>query len=144
MTSEESRDSEEESEYMIPSSRPVLPPITAPLVVESQPVLRHPQPQPLLSLQTQNQASAHNSRYSKTLCESTEITLAIGVILFVTISVIVGCCYRLPLELEDGPQMYEAMYNIQSRSQQARDSGILLSILNLYATFIQTCHDFSL
>ena len=40
--------------------------------------------------------------------------------------------------------MYEAMYNIQSRSQQARDSGILLSILNLSATFMQTCNDFSL
>lgn len=40
--------------------------------------------------------------------------------------------------------MYEAMYNIQSRSQQARDSGIFLSILNLSATFMQTCHDFGL
>ena len=60
------------------------------------------------------------------------------------ISVVVVCRYRLTLELEDGPLMYEAMYNIQSRSQQARDSGILLSILNLSATFMQTCNDFSL
>uniref|UniRef100_A0A3Q1BYY2 E3 ubiquitin-protein ligase CBL n=1 Tax=Amphiprion ocellaris TaxID=80972 RepID=A0A3Q1BYY2_AMPOC len=35
---EEARDSEEESEYMIPSSRPVLPPITAPPVGETPPV----------------------------------------------------------------------------------------------------------
>ena len=41
-------------------------------------------------------------------------------------------------ELEDGPQMYEAMYNIQSRSNQARDSGISHYILNLSATFMQT------
>lgn len=30
-------------------------------------------------------------------------------------------------ELEDGPQMYEAMYNIQARSQQAIDSGIIFA-----------------
>uniref|UniRef100_A0A8C4EU21 E3 ubiquitin-protein ligase CBL n=1 Tax=Dicentrarchus labrax TaxID=13489 RepID=A0A8C4EU21_DICLA len=52
---EESRDSEEESEYMIPSSRPILPPITAPPVGETPPVPRHPQP--LSALQTQTQAS---------------------------------------------------------------------------------------
>ncbi|XP_070684877.1 E3 ubiquitin-protein ligase CBL [Pempheris klunzingeri] len=91
VTGEEARDSEEESEYMIPSSRPVLPPITAPPVGETPPVPRPPQPQPLSTLQTQAQASTLNSR----------LTLA---------------------ELEDGPQMYEAMYNIQARSQQARDS----------------------
>lgn len=76
---------------MIPSSRPVLPPITAPTVGESPPVLRPPQPQPLSALQTQTQPSTLNSR----------VALA---------------------ELEDGPLMYEAMYNIQGRSQQARDS----------------------
>lgn len=76
---------------MIPSSRPVLPPITAPPVAETPPVPRAPQPQPISALQTQSQASTLNS--------------------------------RLPVaEHEDGPQMYEAMYNIQSRSQQARDS----------------------
>lgn len=91
---EEARDSEEESEYMIPSSRPVLPPIAAPSVGEVPPVPRPALPQPPPpppSLHTQSQASPLNSR----------LTLA---------------------ELEDGPQMYEAMYNIQSRSQQARDS----------------------
>lgn len=86
VTGDEARDSEEESEYMIPSSRPVLPPISAPSV-ETPPIPRHPQPQPLSALQTLTQASSLNSR----------LTLA---------------------ELEDGPQMYEAMYNIQ----QARDS----------------------
>ncbi|KAK9520835.1 hypothetical protein VZT92_020695 [Zoarces viviparus] len=91
VTGEEARDSEEESEYMIPSSRPVLPPITAPPVGETPPVPRPPQPQSLAALQTQTQATALNSR----------LTMA---------------------ELEDGPQMYEAMYNIQAMSQQARDS----------------------
>ncbi|XP_074535066.1 E3 ubiquitin-protein ligase CBL [Halichoeres trimaculatus] len=91
VSGEEARDSEEESEYMIPSSRPVLPPITAAPIVETPPVPRPPQPQPISALQTQAQTSTHNSL----------LTLA---------------------ELEDGPQMYEAMYNIQSRSQQARDS----------------------
>lgn len=88
VTGDEARDSEEESEYMIPSSRPVLPPITAPPVGENPPISRPPQP--LSALQTQTQASALNSR----------MALA---------------------ELEDGPQMYEAMYNIQARSQ-ATDS----------------------
>uniref|UniRef100_A0A8C9YM48 E3 ubiquitin-protein ligase CBL n=1 Tax=Sander lucioperca TaxID=283035 RepID=A0A8C9YM48_SANLU len=50
---EEARDSEEESEYMIPSSRPVLPPITAPPVGETPPVPRPQQPQALSALQTQ-------------------------------------------------------------------------------------------
>lgn len=85
---------------MVPSSRPVLHPITAPPVGEIQPVPRPPQPQPLSALQTQTQASTLNSRYS-----DHSMTLA---------------------ELEDGPQMYEAMYNIQARSQQARDSGIVI------------------
>lgn len=62
VTGEEARDSEEESEYMIPSSRPVLPPITAPPVGESPPVLRPSQP--LSALQTQTQVSTLNSRYS--------------------------------------------------------------------------------
>ncbi len=100
VTGEEARDSEEESEYMIPSSRPLLPPITAPPVGEIQPGLRPPQHQPLSALLTQTQASTLNSRYS-----DHSVTLA---------------------ELEDGPQMYEAMYNIQARSQQGRDSGILI------------------
>ncbi|KAG7479749.1 E3 ubiquitin-protein ligase CBL [Solea senegalensis] len=88
---DEARDSEEESEYMIPSSRPVLPPITASAVGETPPVPRPPQSQALSALQTQTQAFSLNSR------------LAVA-------------------ELEDGPQMYEAMYNIQARAQQARDS----------------------
>uniref|UniRef100_A0A672ZQC4 E3 ubiquitin-protein ligase CBL n=1 Tax=Sphaeramia orbicularis TaxID=375764 RepID=A0A672ZQC4_9TELE len=71
VTGDEARDSEEESEYMIPSSRPVLPPITAPPVGENPPISR-----------------------------PSQMALA---------------------ELEDGPQMYEAMYNIQARSQ-ATDS----------------------
>uniref|UniRef100_A0A3Q1BJ36 E3 ubiquitin-protein ligase CBL n=1 Tax=Amphiprion ocellaris TaxID=80972 RepID=A0A3Q1BJ36_AMPOC len=54
---EEARDSEEESEYMIPSSRPVLPPITAPPVGETPPVPRPPQPQSLSALHTQTQPS---------------------------------------------------------------------------------------
>ncbi|XP_061637079.1 E3 ubiquitin-protein ligase CBL isoform X1 [Phyllopteryx taeniolatus] len=91
VTAEEARDSEEESEYMIPSSRPVLPPITPPLMGESPPVSRPPQPQSLFSLHTQTQAIAFSLRS----------TLA---------------------ELEDVPPMYEAMYNIQATSQQARDS----------------------
>ncbi|KAK2847194.1 hypothetical protein Q5P01_010193 [Channa striata] len=89
VTGEEARDSEEDSEYMIPSSRPVLPPITASTIGEMAPV---PRPlQPISSLPTQTQVSTLSSR----------LTLA---------------------ELEDGPQMYEAMYNVQARSQQARDS----------------------
>uniref|UniRef100_A0A3Q2Z5N1 E3 ubiquitin-protein ligase CBL n=1 Tax=Hippocampus comes TaxID=109280 RepID=A0A3Q2Z5N1_HIPCM len=70
-TGEESRDSEEESEYMIPSSRPILPAVASPPMGESPPV----------------------SRSSPTLTE-----------------------------LEDGLPMYEAMYNIQARSQEASDS----------------------
>uniref|UniRef100_A0A3Q2YJB8 E3 ubiquitin-protein ligase CBL n=1 Tax=Hippocampus comes TaxID=109280 RepID=A0A3Q2YJB8_HIPCM len=68
-TGEESRDSEEESEYMIPSSRPILPAVASPPMGESPPVSR-----PTLT------------------------------------------------ELEDGLPMYEAMYNIQARSQEASDS----------------------
>uniref|UniRef100_A0A672GUF9 E3 ubiquitin-protein ligase CBL n=1 Tax=Salarias fasciatus TaxID=181472 RepID=A0A672GUF9_SALFA len=59
---DEARDSEEESEYMIPSSRPVLPPITAPAVGEIPPVPRPQPPQPPSSLQTQSQASPLSSR----------------------------------------------------------------------------------
>uniref|UniRef100_A0A665VDE4 E3 ubiquitin-protein ligase CBL n=1 Tax=Echeneis naucrates TaxID=173247 RepID=A0A665VDE4_ECHNA len=51
---EEARDSEEESEYMIPSSRPALPPIMAAPLGETPPVPRPPQPQPP-ALQTQSQ-----------------------------------------------------------------------------------------
>ncbi|XP_049582605.1 E3 ubiquitin-protein ligase CBL isoform X2 [Syngnathus scovelli] len=90
-TGEEARDSEEESEYMIPSSRPVLPPIAAPPMVESPPVSRPPQPQSVFAIQTQTQAIAFNPR-------------------------------PILAELEDGPPMYEAMYNIQARPQQAQDS----------------------
>ncbi|XP_010792107.1 E3 ubiquitin-protein ligase CBL-like [Notothenia coriiceps] len=74
---------------MIPSSRPVLPPVTATPVGELPPVPRPSQPPS--ALQTQTQASALTS--------------------------------RLPMAgVEDGPQMYEAMYDIQARAQQARDS----------------------
>ncbi|KAM9813175.1 E3 ubiquitin-protein ligase CBL isoform X2 [Syngnathus typhle] len=90
-TGEEVRDSEEESEYMIPSSRPVLPPIVAPPMVESPPVSRPPQPQSVFAIQTQTQAIAFNPR-------------------------------PIVAELEDGPPMYEAMYNIQARPQEAQDS----------------------
>ncbi|XP_017288860.1 E3 ubiquitin-protein ligase CBL isoform X2 [Kryptolebias marmoratus] len=83
---EEPCDSEEDSEYMIPSSRPIV----APPVGEPLPVPRPPQPQPLSVLQAPAQPSALNS--------------------------------RLTLAAEDGPISYEAMYNIQLRSQQARDS----------------------
>uniref|UniRef100_A0A667XSD7 E3 ubiquitin-protein ligase CBL n=1 Tax=Myripristis murdjan TaxID=586833 RepID=A0A667XSD7_9TELE len=77
VTGEEAGDSEEESEYMIPSSRPVLPLMTPTPAGETPPLPRPPQPQALL---------------------------------------------------EDGPQMYEAMYNIQAQAltsslpHQARDS----------------------
>lgn len=60
MTGEEARDSDEESDYMVPSSRPVLPPIAAPPpVVDAPAVPRHPQ----ATLQIQTQASTLNSRY---------------------------------------------------------------------------------
>lgn len=64
VTGEEARDSEEESEYMIPSSRPVLPPITTPSV-ETTPIPRPPQPQPPPALQTQSQTLTLNSRCSR-------------------------------------------------------------------------------
>lgn len=60
---EEVRDSEEESEYMIPSSRPILPPIAAPPVGEIPAVPRHSQPHSLLTAQTQSTASSLSSRY---------------------------------------------------------------------------------
>ncbi|XP_033832400.1 E3 ubiquitin-protein ligase CBL [Periophthalmus magnuspinnatus] len=85
LSADETRDNGEESEYMIPSSRPVLPPITTPSAAESPPVPRPPQPVP------QTQAATLNSRIALT-------------------------------DLEDGPQTYEAMYNIQAKSQQATDS----------------------
>ncbi|KAM9317684.1 E3 ubiquitin-protein ligase CBL [Pholidichthys leucotaenia] len=92
VTGEEGCDGNEESEYMIPSSRPVLPPIPAPISgAETPPVPRPPQPQPISALQTQTQSSTLNSRLGLS-------------------------------ETEDGPLMYEAMYNVQSRSQHARDS----------------------
>lgn len=124
VTGEETRDSEEESEYMIPSSRPVLPP--TPPTGELPQVPRPPQPQPVSALQTQTQVSTVGSRYLKhsvnlqPAAHLYEITLVIAVLCLLSF-----CCCRLTLaELEDGPQMYEAMYNVQSRSQQARDSGI--------------------
>lgn len=63
VTGEEAHESDEESEYMIPSSRPVLPPITAPPAGETPSVLRPPLP--LAALQTQTQATALNLRYSR-------------------------------------------------------------------------------
>uniref|UniRef100_H3CQS3 E3 ubiquitin-protein ligase CBL n=1 Tax=Tetraodon nigroviridis TaxID=99883 RepID=H3CQS3_TETNG len=72
---EESRVSDEESEYMIPTSRPILLPVTTPPVGELPAVPRHSQP------------------------------LALA-------------------DLEDGPQTYEAMYNIQAGAQQAIDSAM--------------------
>lgn len=78
---EEACDSEEDAEYMIPSSRPIaVQPVPDTLQVQ-----RPPQPQPLAALQAQTQAPTVNS--------------------------------RLALGSED-----EAMYSIQARSQQARDS----------------------
>lgn len=65
-TAEEARDSEEESEYMVPSSRPILPPITAPAVGELPAVPRHSQPLSLLTAQTQSTASSLSSRYFPT------------------------------------------------------------------------------
>lgn len=67
VTGEEARDSEEESEYMIPSSRPVLPPVTTPPIAEMPPVPRPPQPQSVSALQTQTQVSTLGSRYLKLL-----------------------------------------------------------------------------
>ncbi|XP_069546346.1 E3 ubiquitin-protein ligase CBL [Brachyistius frenatus] len=106
-TGEEARDSEEESEYMIPSSRPVLPPITGPPVGESPPVPRAPQPQLLPAPQTQNQTQNQTQIQTQNQNQNQTSTLQSRLLL---------------AELEDGPQMYEAMYNIQGRSQQARDS----------------------
>nr|XP_061797208.1 E3 ubiquitin-protein ligase CBL-like [Nerophis lumbriciformis] len=91
VTGEEARDSEEESEYMIPSSRPVLPPIPTQSMGESPPVSRPPPSQSLFALQAQAQTITFNPR-------STVV------------------------ELENGPPMYEAMYNTHARSQQAKDS----------------------
>uniref|UniRef100_A0A1A8R821 E3 ubiquitin-protein ligase CBL n=1 Tax=Nothobranchius rachovii TaxID=451742 RepID=A0A1A8R821_9TELE len=83
LTGEELCDSEEDSDYMIPSSRPIsLPPAG-----ESLSAVRPPQPPS--TLQAQTQPSTLNSRLTLT---------------------------------EDGPISSEAMYNIQARSQQARDS----------------------
>lgn len=65
VTGEEARDNEEESEYMFPCSRPVLPPITALPAGETPAIPRHPQPLP--ALQTQTQAPTHNSRYLDSL-----------------------------------------------------------------------------
>ncbi|XP_051933905.1 E3 ubiquitin-protein ligase CBL isoform X2 [Hippocampus zosterae] len=90
-TGEESRDSEEESEYMIPSSRPILPAVATPPMGESPPVSRSSQPQAVLAIQAQAQTIAFNPRPTLT-------------------------------ELDDGLPMYEAMYNIQARSQEASDS----------------------
>ncbi|XP_019748290.1 E3 ubiquitin-protein ligase CBL isoform X2 [Hippocampus comes] len=90
-TGEESRDSEEESEYMIPSSRPILPAVASPPMGESPPVSRSSQPHCVLAIQAQAQTIAFNPRPTLT-------------------------------ELEDGLPMYEAMYNIQARSQEASDS----------------------
>ncbi|XP_014823900.1 PREDICTED: E3 ubiquitin-protein ligase CBL [Poecilia mexicana] len=77
---EEACDSEEDSEYMIPSSRP----IAVPSVPDTLQVQRPPQPL------TQTQAPAANS--------------------------------RLTLGAEVGLISYDAMYSVQPRSQQARDS----------------------
>ncbi|CAF97501.1 unnamed protein product [Tetraodon nigroviridis] len=59
---EESRVSDEESEYMIPTSRPILLPVTTPPVGELPAVPRHSQPHSLLTAQTQSTASTLNSR----------------------------------------------------------------------------------
>uniref|UniRef100_A0A3B5MB21 E3 ubiquitin-protein ligase CBL n=1 Tax=Xiphophorus couchianus TaxID=32473 RepID=A0A3B5MB21_9TELE len=82
---EEACDSEEDSEYMIPSSRP----IAAPSVPDTLQVQRPPQPQSL----------SHGLSFKPIIC----------------------CC-SLTLGAEDGPISHEAMYSVQPRSQQARDS----------------------
>lgn len=46
---EEAYESDEESDYMIPTSRPVLAPMAAPLVVAETPVPKPPQPTSLNS-----------------------------------------------------------------------------------------------
>uniref|UniRef100_A0A667XSE6 E3 ubiquitin-protein ligase CBL n=1 Tax=Myripristis murdjan TaxID=586833 RepID=A0A667XSE6_9TELE len=61
VTGEEAGDSEEESEYMIPSSRPVLPLMTPTPAGETPPLPRPPQPQALAPLQAQTQASFSES-----------------------------------------------------------------------------------
>ncbi|XP_061829230.1 E3 ubiquitin-protein ligase CBL [Nerophis lumbriciformis] len=76
LAAEEAHDSEEESDYMIPSSRPLLLPITTPPIGENPPIPRPLQPQPRSTL----------------------------------------------TDTEDGPPMYEAMYNIQAGQEQAGDS----------------------
>ncbi|XP_077578833.1 E3 ubiquitin-protein ligase CBL [Stigmatopora nigra] len=91
VSGKEARDSEEESEYMIPSSRPVLPAILAQPVEDCPSVSRPPPPQSLFALHAQAQTITFNPRST-------------------------------PAELDNGPPMYEAMYNIHGRSQQAKDS----------------------
>ncbi|XP_015235913.1 PREDICTED: E3 ubiquitin-protein ligase CBL [Cyprinodon variegatus] len=58
VTGEENCDSEEDSEYMIPSSRP----IAVPPIPDTLPVQRPPQPQPMAALQAHTQAPTLNSR----------------------------------------------------------------------------------
>lgn len=119
-TAEEVHDSEEESEYMVPSSRPILHPITAPPLGEIPAVPRHSQPHSLLTAQTQSTASSLNSRYFRTFEHSVQARRRAK--RFSSESIV----FRLALtDLEDGPQTYEAMYNIQAGAQQAIDSGIL-------------------
>lgn len=92
---------------MIPSSRPV----------ETPPVQRPPQPPPASNLQTPRPAA--NPRYSD---YSTARLGDLG--LRCVLIVVVVCCRRpTPAELEDGPRMYEAMYDVQAASQQAGDSS---------------------
>lgn len=54
-------------------------------------------------------------------------------------SVFCACRHTLA-ELEDGPQMYEAMYNIQARSQQAIDSGTLFETSTLPSDLFVSHH----
>uniref|UniRef100_A0A3Q0QZI9 E3 ubiquitin-protein ligase CBL n=1 Tax=Amphilophus citrinellus TaxID=61819 RepID=A0A3Q0QZI9_AMPCI len=51
-----------DDEYMVPSSRPILPPTSTSLVGETPPAPRPPQPQPISAVQTQTQASTMNTR----------------------------------------------------------------------------------
>lgn len=101
---------------MIPSSRPILPPVAAPPAGENPAAARHAQPRPLSTLQTQSSASNNTRSFgaSRYRFSSTSGWIDCNV----------GFVFRLTLtDLEDGPQAYEAMYNIQAGAQQAVDSG---------------------
>eukprot|EP00063_Salmo_salar_P094273 XP_014069108.1 PREDICTED: E3 ubiquitin-protein ligase CBL isoform X1 [Salmo salar] len=73
---EETYESDEESDYMIPTSRPVLAPMAAPLVVTEIPAPNPPQPSSLNS-------------------------------------------WPMLKDLDERPQMYEAMYNVQAQALTA-------------------------